>query len=64
MNCTNCTSKTRVEETRDTGDQVTRVRRCPACGWRVTTVEAYADEQSIPREVRRPSERRDLGRAV
>ena len=56
MNCTNCEARTKVEETRDTGDQVTRVRKCPECGWRVTTVEVWADDQTISRAVRRPTE--------
>lgn len=56
MNCTNCEAKTIVEETRDSGEQVIRVRKCKTCDWRVTTLETYADEQSIPRAVRRPTE--------
>ena len=58
MNCTNpdCNLKTVVEETRDTGERVIRVRRCKACGWRVTTEEQYAEMQSIPRSIRKPKE--------
>ena len=59
MNCTNpaCNNpKLRVETTIYTGDTVLRIRRCHICGWRVTTSENYADEQSIPASIRRPRE--------
>ena len=59
MNCTNpaCDNpKLGVESTIDTGDAVLRIRRCQFCGWRVTTKEDYAEEQSIPAKVRRPRE--------
>lgn len=55
MHCPNCPcTKTRVEETRDAGEAVFRVRRCPVCGWRVTTEEKYAENQIIPRHIRKP----------
>lgn len=54
MKCPNCDrTDMRVEETRNTGEVVYRVRRCPGCGWRVTTSEKYADEQALPNTVRR-----------
>jgi transcriptional regulator NrdR family protein len=59
MNCTNpaCDNpKIRVESTIDTGDTVLRIRRCQDCGWRVTTKEDYAEQQSIPATIRRPRE--------
>ena len=57
MLCPNCEHpRTKVEETRDTGERILRVRRCPECGWRVTTEEHYAEVQSIPRAIRRPTE--------
>ena len=55
MLCPNCPcTKARVEETRDAGETVFRVRRCPECGWRVTTEEKYAENQSIPWHIRKP----------
>ncbi len=43
MKCPSCGEKTRVTETRDTGDVVYRTRRCDACEWLVTTKEEYID---------------------
>jgi transcriptional regulator NrdR family protein len=57
MKCPSCDApKTRVEETRDVGEYVIRVRRCKdkLCGWRVTTEEHYAEMQSIPNKIRKP----------
>lgn len=57
MNCPNCDApRVPVEETRSTPHLIYRVRRCTLCGWRVTTHETYADDQAIPKAIRRASE--------
>lgn len=62
MNCPNCDAqKIQVEETRTTRFVIWRVRCCHHCGWRVTTKEVYApaDQQAIPRAIRKPHEKRN-----
>lgn len=54
MKCPNCKGKTKVEESRGTPDIFYRVRKCVECGWRVTTEERFADNQSIPQSIRKP----------
>lgn len=61
MKCPNCgRDDMRVQETRDAGETVYRVRKCrdTDCGWLVTTEEKYAEQQSIPMRVRRPSRKK------
>lgn len=56
MDCPNCgRHDMRVQETRDIGPKVIRVRKCrdPECGWLVTTWEVYAEHQSIPHRIRK-----------
>ena len=47
MKCPGCGEKTRVTETRDTGDVVYRTRRCDACEWLVTTKEGAEGPATI-----------------
>lgn len=53
MDCPVCGKKTKVNETRDTGDKVYRTRRCEPCDWLLTTLEVVIDDV-IPHEAKKP----------
>ncbi len=59
MKCPNCEEKTRVTETRDTGDVVYRTRRCDACEWLVRTKEEYIDGL-MPKDALKPRDWREV----